>query len=147
MWRTSSCVARRSTYAMSLYSHQHLCKLCYQMSFILGRTCAAGSVFAPHKDMGSAGWYMRIFLMNGAKLRGTISWDILHRLFSEIIRRILTLFLERRQCNMFTSVFVVCNKGLHNDILDAATESGLILARLEAAQVCSLRRGPQPICR
>ena len=65
------------------------------------------------KDMGASGWYAGIFLMNGMKIRGTVSFDIFHR--------------------------------LHCDIQDAAAEAGLELARLEAASVCAVRRGPHPV--
>ena len=60
--------------------------------------------------MGSSSWYLGVWLMNGARVRGTVSWDVFHR--------------------------------LHNDVLDAASEAGLCIVRLQAARVCSLRRGP-----
>ena len=62
--------------------------------------------------MGASGWYAGIFLVNGMKIRGTVSFDIFHR--------------------------------LHCDIQDAAVAAGLELARLEAAAVCAVRRGPYP---
>ena len=35
--------------------------------------------------MGSSAWYVGVWLVNGAKLRGTTDWDIFHRLHNDVI--------------------------------------------------------------
>ena len=61
------------------------------------------------QDMGTASWHGSVWLVNGLKLRGTLSCDRFHR----------------HQC----------------DLLDAISESGLTLIRLEMLPWLALQRG------
>ena len=61
------------------------------------------------QDMGAASWHGSVWLVNGLKIRGTLSCDRFHR----------------HQC----------------DLLDAISESGLTLIRLEMVSWLAFRRG------